>query len=62
MIDAFTLRPGDKVAIASSEFLVLRGSVFAIAAGCAVILWNHTPNFDPLRLTSELWRFMERDE
>ncbi len=62
MIDAYTLKVGDKVRIKETEYLTLRGHIDAIAAGCAVIKWTHTKEFDPLRLNSQLWRFMERDE
>jgi len=63
VIDPHTLKVGDKVCTREVQpNITFRGSVFQIAAGCAVIEWTHTKTFDPLRLTSQLWRFMERDE
>lgn len=63
MIDAYTLKPGDKVRTREVQpNITFRGEIDAIAAGCAVIKWAHTREFDPLRLNSQLWRFMDRDE
>ena len=63
MIDPYTLKVGDKVrAPGAAQFVDFRGFVYAIAAGCAVIKWEHAERFDPLLLTSQLWRFVEKDE
>lgn len=66
MIDPYTLKPGDRVRTRVSHsptgLLTVRGAVDAKAAGCVVIKWNDRPGFDPLLLTSLMWRFMELDE
>lgn len=63
MIDPYTLKVGDRVRTREVQpNVTFHGRVDAVACGCAVIEWTHTKTFDPLRLTSQLWRFMERDE
>lgn len=58
MTNPYALKVGDKLRTSDS----LRGKVFSIAAGCVVIEWQHSNVFDPLRLTSQMWRYLERDE
>lgn len=53
------LEIGDKLRDTAGE---MHGRVYAKAAGCIVIAWQHTDKFDSLLLTSQMWKYLERDK
>ena len=57
-MNPYMLKPKDKVRFTSGA---KRGVVYMVACGCVVIEW-HGDRCDPLRLTSPMWVFLERDE
>jgi uncharacterized membrane protein len=57
MIEPRKLKVGDRV----RNGTLLKGTIETIAAGVAVIVWQHTSVSDPIMLSSQFWRFLELD-